>query len=87
MKAYENISMSYYYMGNMQKAWYYMNRIVEGIYEPDDSVIKRVSFTMLKNNREKLRSQGYRHIIEEFERNAKWIDYTFSKNTKQKDKR
>lgn len=64
MRAYENIAISYYYLGNIPRAAYYMKRVNEGIYEPDDSVQKRIALTMLKNSREKFKNQGYMHVIE-----------------------
>ena len=80
MKAYENIAIAYYYLGNMANANYYMKRIIHGLYEPDTSVIKKVASTMLNNNRERLRTQGFRHIIEDFEVNNKRNDFNISKN-------
>lgn len=71
--------MSFYYLGDIPKAIYYMKRVIEGEFEPDGSVIKRIAFTMIKNSREKLRSQGYRHLIEEYEKNSRRSDFRLSK--------
>ncbi|CAI2386974.1 unnamed protein product [Moneuplotes crassus] len=85
MTAYENICMSYYYLGKIQNAMYFMKRVIEGDFEPDNSVVKRIASTMVKNAREKLKSQGYRHLIEEYEQGSKRSDFRLSKvNSKQK---
>ena len=78
MKAYEYIAMSYYYLGNIPMATYYMQRINQGKYEPDNSVQKRIAFTMIKNHREKLKLQGYQHIIDEYERSTRRNDFRLS---------
>ena len=65
----------------MNNASYYMKRIVYGLYEPDNSVIKKVASTMLKNSREKIKSSGYRHIIQELENNNRH-DFNLSKSIK-----
>lgn len=85
MKAYENISMAYYYLGNISHASYYMKRVIDGVYEPDNSVMKRIALTMIRNNRDKLKTQGYRHIIDEFERNSKRNYFRLSQNSRTND--
>ena len=31
-------------------------------------LLNKIAFTMIKNSRERLRTQGYRHLIEEYEK-------------------
>ena len=49
MDAYENLSVDYFYLGNMQKAEYYDNRFKYGEFEGPDAVVRKVAVGIVKN--------------------------------------
>jgi hypothetical protein len=50
--AYDNLSMEYFYMGELSKATYYHERIMRGKMENDKSIVKKVSCNLLISKRE-----------------------------------
>lgn len=47
--------MEYFYLGDVQKAKHYLDRMQRGKVENKDSVIRGVCLNMLKSKREKIR--------------------------------
>ncbi len=56
--AYDNLSVDYFYLGDLQKSHYYQDRIMRGKLENDKSIVKKVSCNLLLSRRE------HRHNIE-----------------------
>ena len=50
--AYDNLSIDYYYAGEISKANYYNDRIMRGKTENDKSIVKKVSCNLLASKRE-----------------------------------
>ncbi len=47
--AYDNIGLSYYYLGDCKRAEYYHDRMVGGKLESPDSATKKSSLSMMQN--------------------------------------
>lgn len=56
--AYDNLSIDYYYMGEIDKANYYNDRIMRGKTENDKSIVKKVSCNLLISRREAKHNKG-----------------------------
>lgn len=54
LQCYDLIGMQYYYLGDVMKAKYYHDKMMNGKVEPDDSEVKRLGVARLKNKEEKL---------------------------------
>ena len=54
MQAYDNIAMEYFYMGDLQKAKFYSDRMLRGKFENKDSIIRSVCVNILQSKREKV---------------------------------
>ena len=52
VQAYDNLSIDYYYSGEIAKANYYNDRIMRGKTENDKSIVKKVSCNLLASRRE-----------------------------------
>jgi hypothetical protein len=52
VQAYDNLSIDYFYMGEIAKANYYNDRIMRGKTENDKSIVKKVSCNLLASRRE-----------------------------------
>ena len=52
MKAYGNMSREHFYLGDMDKAYYYHDRMIRGKAENGKSALKSMSFHIIKNKRE-----------------------------------
>ena len=50
--AYDNLSIDYFYLGEITKANYYNDRIMRGKTENDKSNVKKVSCNLLASRRE-----------------------------------
>ena len=55
LRAYENLGIDYFYMGEMAKANFYDRKFTEGIFEGPDSVVKKVAVNIIKNKVENIR--------------------------------
>jgi hypothetical protein len=62
MAAYDNISMEYYYMNDIEKAKLYQERFFRGKLERKDSIIKNVCINILQSKREKIHS-GLKKVV------------------------
>ena len=49
MQSYDNLSMDYFYLGELQKSKYYHDRMIRGKVENDHSIIKKVTCNLLKS--------------------------------------
>lgn len=58
VKAYDNLSIDYFYLGEIEKANYYNDRIMRGKTENEKSIVKKVNCNMLKSKIEQ------RHNVE-----------------------
>ena len=58
ISAYDNLSIEYFYLGEITKANYYHDRIMRGKLENDQSIVKKVNCNLLFSKREQ------RHNIE-----------------------
>jgi len=56
--AYDNLSIDYFYLGEIAKSNYYHDRIMRGKTENNKSIVKKVSCNLLVSRRE------HRHNIE-----------------------
>ena len=56
--AYDNLSIDYFYLGELAKSNYYHDRIMRGKTENNKSIVKKVSCNLLVSRRE------HRHNIE-----------------------
>ena len=54
MQAYDNIAMEYFYMGDLEKAKFYQDRMLRGKFENKDSIIRSVCINILQSKREKI---------------------------------
>lgn len=52
LKAYDNLSMEYFYLGQLQKSNYYHDRFMRGKSENDFSIVKKVTCNLLRSRRE-----------------------------------
>ena len=52
LSAYDNLSLEYFYLGELEKAHYYHDRIIRGKFESDVSVNKKTSSNLLRSRRE-----------------------------------
>ena len=52
ISAYDNLSIEYFYLGELSKANYYHERIMRGKMENDKSIVKKVSCNLLISRRE-----------------------------------
>ena len=59
MQAYDNIALEYFYMGDVQKARHYQERMERGKMEAKESVIRNVCLNILWSKREKIHT-GYK---------------------------
>lgn len=50
--AYDNLSIDYFYLGELSKANYYHDRSMRGKIENDKSIVKKVSCGLLVSRRE-----------------------------------
>lgn len=57
MNAYDNICLAYYMM-----------KISQGSWDQDNSIVKKIAFSIINNRRDKLKFQGFLHLLEEFEK-------------------
>jgi hypothetical protein len=62
--AYENLSMDYFYLGDLTKANYYHDRNMRGKIENDKSIVKKVSTNLLVSRREQRHNVENRKIGE-----------------------
>lgn len=51
LKAYDNLSIDYFYLGDLEKAEYYKERYFRGKTENDLSISKGVALNMIKSKR------------------------------------
>ncbi len=58
VNAYDNLSIDYFYVGELQKAHYYHDRMMRGKTENNTSIVKKVSCNLLVSRRE------HRHNLE-----------------------
>jgi len=58
VNAYDNLSIDYFYVGELQKANYYHDRMMRGKTENNKSIVKKVSCNLLVSRRE------HRHNLE-----------------------
>lgn len=58
VNAYDNLSLEYFYLGELSKANYYNDRIMRGKTENNKSIVKKVSCNLLVSRRE------HRHNLE-----------------------
>jgi hypothetical protein len=52
VQAYDNLSVEYFYLGEITKANYYHERKMRGKIENDKSIVKKVSCNLLVSRRE-----------------------------------
>lgn len=52
LQCYKNLSIDYYYLGILDKSEYYNKRVVRGMTENGNSVIKKVAMQILKTKLE-----------------------------------
>lgn len=57
MMAFDNLSLEYFYMGDIERAKYYQDRMQRGKAENSDSVIRQVCLNILNSKREKVHSR------------------------------
>jgi hypothetical protein len=50
LKAYDWIGIQYYYLGNLEKAKFYHNKMIDGEYEKADSDLKKLGIAKVENN-------------------------------------
>lgn len=55
MEVYEQLSNCYFYLGQMKKSEYFNTRFRMGVYEPQDSYIRKI-YTSLRKNSEKIQA-------------------------------
>ena len=58
VSAYDNLSIDYFYLGELQKSNYYNDRVMRGKTENNKSIVKKVSCNLLVSRRE------HRHNLE-----------------------
>lgn len=54
MQAYDNMALEYFYMGDLEKAKFYQERMLRGKFENKDSIIRGVCINILQSKREKI---------------------------------
>ena len=52
MLAYDNLSLDYFYLGELTKSNYYHDRMMTGKFENDKSTVKKVAINLLLSNRD-----------------------------------
>lgn len=52
LKAYDQLSVDYFYLGQLEKSQYYHDRFIRGKNENDHSIVKKVTCNLLKSRRE-----------------------------------
>mmetsp|Transcript_30832 Transcript_30832/g.40957 ORF Transcript_30832/g.40957 Transcript_30832/m.40957 type:complete len:161 (-) Transcript_30832:486-968(-) len=56
LEAYQNLSVDYFYMGEMTKANFYDEKFQLGLFEGHDSVVRKVAVGIIKNQIENIRA-------------------------------
>ena len=54
IQAYDNLSLEYFYIGDINKAKIYQERMLRGKLEKDNSIIRSVCINMLNSKRERI---------------------------------
>jgi hypothetical protein len=57
LKAYDLVSVDYYYLGDLEKSKYYHDRYIRGKSENDHSIMKKVTCNLLNSRREQRQNQ------------------------------
>ena len=52
LEVYDNLGIEYYYLGDIERAVYYHNRMIQGSLEPEGTAVKEISLNMLSTKRE-----------------------------------